>query len=472
MLMLPTGGGKTVMGAHIVAYKSREGKVSAFPVPRLSLINQTVERFEQYGLNSIGVIQGNHVRTNPNAALQVCSIQTLAARRRDARRPLDNLGLVIVDEAHERHDEIYRMKDWPDVVFVGLSATPWSRGLGLHWDDLIIVSTTQELINQKFLCDFIAYAPSTPDLDKVKTVAGEYQRDQLAAVMDDAILVADIVKTWLQRGENRPTFVFCVEVSHSKHVAERFLEAGVSAEHMDAETPLFERDEIFARFRSGETKIICSVGVLTTGVDEDVRCIVSARPTKSEILWVQQIGRGLRRAEGKDHLLILDHAGNHQRLGKVTDIFHDKLDDGKRGPDPRSDEEREAAAGSAPLPKLCPECSAVVSKQDAKCPQCGHAFHHWTEVQTRDGELVLLGEKGGRNGATFEEKRQFYREALWYTRERGNSDGRAFHIYQGRFGKREKPPWHWRDGELPQASLATINQIKRQTIAWRKGRAA
>jgi DNA repair protein RadD len=193
MLMLPTGGGKTVLGAHVIAHKSQEGKVSAFPVPMLNLINQTVERFEQYGLTSIGVVQGQHFRTNPNAALQVCSIQTLAARRRNGKRTLDNLGLVIVDEAHLKHDEIFRlMQEWPDVIFVGLSATPWSRDLGLHWKKLIICETIAGLIEwgrehpKEGLVPFITYAPGVPDLRKVKNNIGgdDYDVGQLAHVME------------------------------------------------------------------------------------------------------------------------------------------------------------------------------------------------------------------------------------------------------------------------------------------------
>ena len=293
MLMLPTGGGKTVLGAHVIARKGLEGKVSAFPVPMLNLINQTVERFKQYGLGSVGVIQGRHLLTNPNAMLQVCSIQTLAARRKSGKRMLDNLGLVIVDEAHLKHNEIYRlMEESPEILFIGLSATPWAKGLGLHWDELIVCETISGLIEwgkehpKEGLCPFITYAPGiTPDLSKVKNniEGNDYDVGALATVMNDGDLIGDAVKTWREKGENRPTFAFCVNRAHAKHVSECFLEAEVAAEYMDANTALFDRRDIFERYRSGVTKIICSVGVLVAGVDEDVRCIIMARPTKSPI---------------------------------------------------------------------------------------------------------------------------------------------------------------------------------------------
>jgi DNA repair protein RadD len=210
IVQAPTGAGKTVLAAHIIAQRGKRGLVTAFMVPQLTLIDQTVERFKQYGITSIGVIQARHRLTNPNAALQVCSIQTLDARRKGGGRALDNIGLVIVDEAHVRHDEVYRLMDEnPDVVFVGLSATPWSNGLGKHWRELIICETIAGLIEhgkenpKEGLVTFVTYAPGkTPDLSKVKSniEGNDYDTGALGKVMNDADLIGDIVKTWKQKG--------------------------------------------------------------------------------------------------------------------------------------------------------------------------------------------------------------------------------------------------------------------------------
>jgi DNA repair protein RadD len=479
MLMLPTGGGKTVLGAHIFAHRGQQGKVSAFHVPLLSLVLQTFERFKQYGLRNIGVIQGRNKWTNPNATLQICSIQTLAARRKNGKRELDNLSLCIVDEAHLKHDEIYQlMQEWPDVIFIGLSATPWSKGLGLHWEKLIVCETIAGLIEwgrdhpKEGLCQFITYAPGKiPDLGKVKSniEGNDYDVGALAKVMNDKALIGDVVKTWKEKGEDRPTFCFCVNRAHGKHVNRCFVEAGVASEYMDANTPVAEREEIFKRYRSGVTRIICSIGVLTAGVDEDVRCIIVARPTKSPILWVQIIGRGLRRAEGKDHLLILDHAGNSQRLDTVDKIFFDKLHDGRKGPDLWSDEEREAAAlARMALPKLCPECAAVIARHELKCSQCGHEFKPVSDVKVVEGELVKLGSgEKGRYGATFEERRTFYRECLGNARQRGWNPASAYYAHIQRYGG-IKPPWEWRQLEPLKPTEETLNELRRQ---WRQKKA-
>jgi superfamily II DNA or RNA helicase len=137
-------------------------------VPALSLIDQTVAAFEAEGIGCVGVVQGLHPRTDRDAQVQVCSVQTLARRKRP------EVDLVIVDEAHELHKEIFRwMADCPDVPFIGLSATPWSRGLRKYYDDLIIAATTKDLIEQEYLTRFTVFAPSESDLSGVRTVAGD-----------------------------------------------------------------------------------------------------------------------------------------------------------------------------------------------------------------------------------------------------------------------------------------------------------
>ena len=238
----------------------------------------------------------------------------------------------------------------------------------------------------------------------------------MAKVMYNATILGDIVKHWLKHGQDRPTFCFCVNQAHGKQA----------------------------------------------GVDENVGCIIMARPTKSPILWVQMIGRGLRRAEGKDHLIILDHAGNSQSLDTVDKIFFDKLQDGKGGPDLWSDEEREAAAeAKAALSKLCPECSAVVARHELKCSQCGHEFKPVCEVRAIEADLVVLGSgEEGRIGATFQERQTFYRECLGNARNPSTACYAHIQRYNG-----IKPPWAWRDLEPLQPTEETLNELRRQ---WQK----
>jgi superfamily II DNA or RNA helicase len=279
------------------------------------------------------------------------------------------------------------------------------------------------------------------------------------------VVTGDIIDQWLKRGENRSTFCFCVNRKHAQHVAERFVEAGVAAEYMDGITSREDRELMFDRFRSGETRIICNVGVLTTGIDLDVRCIIDAKPTKSPILFVQTIGRGLRTAEGKDHLLILDHAGNHLRLGMVTDVGADRLDDGKE----RQGAERKAERRE-PLPKICDECKAVVPPRTTACPCCGAQIHGFTTVDAVEGELVRLGERGsGSRQATIADKAGFYGELKGIAGAKGYSGGWASHKFREKFGV--WPNDHRVRCAAERApSLATMNWVKSRTIAFAKAR--
>ena len=143
------------------------------------------------------------------------------------------------------------------------------------------------------------------------------------------------------------------------------------------------------KFASGEYQVVCNVGVLTMGVDWDVRCIILARPTKSEMLFVQIIGRGLRPAEDKDHCLILDHSDTTSRLGFVTDIHHDQLDDGLS----RISNARDRVK----LPKECPMCACLRPPTTNVCPNCGFEAKPVNKVLLVDGELHELDGKKRRS---------------------------------------------------------------------------
>jgi superfamily II DNA or RNA helicase len=434
VVQAPTGSGKTVIAAELINLARRKGKRVLFCVPALSLIDQTVERFRQNSIFDIGVIQANHDMTDIDQPVQICSVQTLA------RRTLPKADLVIVDEAHllfKLFDKWMPDPEWRNVPFIGLTATPWSRGMGAEgrWDHLIVGITTAELIERKALSPFKVFAPGHPNLEGVKTMAGDYDLKGLGAAMDKGALVADIVSTWLERGNNQPTICFAVNRLHAKHIQLQFQEAGVAAEYMDAYTDLPERRAIIDRFSSGETKIICNVGVLTTGFDADVRCIILARPTKSEILYTQMIGRGLRTADGKDHCIILDHSDTTLRLGFVTDIYHDTLDDGKV--------KRSVPERKEPLPKECKHCHFLKPPKVLICPACGHKPTPQDTVETADGELVeMLSRRAAKkNQKPVSNPEHWFSQFVLYAKMRGYYPGWAYWAYQDKF--HSKPPHHF-----------------------------
>jgi superfamily II DNA or RNA helicase len=423
----PTGSGKTVVAAAIINMARDKGKRVLFCVPALTLIDQTVDRFRQNGIFEIGVMQGQHEMTDYAQPVQVCSIQTLA------RREIPKADLVIIDEAHvmfKLYDDWMRRPEWQKVPFIGLTATPWSKGMGApgRWDDLIIGSTLDELIEMGHLSKFRVFAPAHPDLTGIKTIAGDYDIKGLGNAMDKAPLVADIVSTWMERGEGRSTICFAVNRVHAKHIQTQFIDAGVSAEYMDAYTDLEDRSDIIRRFENGDVQVICNVGVLTTGFDSDVRCIVLARPTKSEILYVQMIGRGLRTADGKDDCLILDHSDTTLRLGFVTDIGTDKLHDGTAN--------RQAVEKKAPLPKECPSCSFLKPPKSRKCPACGFEAVAKSEVQNEDGELreITRAKKVKGSQYTMVDKQRWYSQLVLHAELRGYKKGWSYWAYKDKFG--------------------------------------
>jgi superfamily II DNA or RNA helicase len=451
MLAAPTGAGKTLLASTILSGFVAEELPGLFVVPRIELINQTYDKFKAENIIDIGIMQASHPLTNALRSIQVASIQTLR------RRQLPNAAIVFLDEAHIWND-FYRTwmldPNWRDVPFIGLSATPWRKGLGAYFEELIIVAGIQELIDEGFLSKFKVFAPAHPDLAGVHTVAGDYDEGELAVAMDKKPLVADIVTTWLKHSVGRPTLVFAVNRAHAKHIQEKFLEAGVCAGYIDCQTPELERKEVRNKFASGEFHVVCNVDVLTLGVDWDVRTIVLARPTKSEMRYVQTIGRGLRPAAGKDHCLILDHSDTTLRLGFVSDIHHEELNDGKiRERKPRD---------NIKLPKECPRCAYLRPAGTNKCPNCGFEARPVDKVWIVDGELHELN----RTKQPIIDRADIYGQFKGLALERGYKSGFAYHKFKEYFGGEE--PRGLSDVPPREPSRAIRNWVKSRFIAYAK----
>jgi len=422
ILQAPTGFGKTLTTAKIIESALAKGKRVLFTVPRIALIDQAVSEFEREGVNHIGVIQASHPRTDATAPVQVATFQSLGRRLESVRRPFD---LVIIDECHEAHKVGFQLMNmWPDTHFVGLSATPWTKGLGIHWQGLVIAATIGDLIERDYLSKFTVFAPHVPDLSGVRSRAGEYVEDDLVGVMGENKIVANVVNTWLEKGEGRPTLVFGINRAHAAQLQAEFERSGVSAGYVDCETDRMEMAKLERDFRSGEIKVACSVRKLTTGIDWPVGCIIDAAPTRSEMLHVQKIGRGLRINPGTETCIILDHAGNSLRLGLVTDIYHDVLDDGKT-----PDAERKKPKAEK-LPKPCTNCGALHT--GPICPACGYVKTP-AQIREAEGELVEIGAGKARTYSKAE-KQQFWSMALWVDDERGKGGRLAKGLYKGKFG--------------------------------------
>jgi DNA repair protein RadD len=436
----PTGFGKTKIAAH-----------------RLRRIQAAGKRAE--GVRDVGVIQADHIFTNYARPIQVASVQTLQ------RRQIPDADEIIIDEIHKffkLYPELLANPRFESVPIIGLSATPWRRGLGKYFHKLIIGSTTKDLIDDGYLSGFRVFAPASPDLSGVSTVAGDYHEGELGAAMNKTILVADVVTTWLERAQGRPTLCFAVDRAHAKNLQAKFIEAEVPAAYIDCYTGRPERNVIARQFHAGDVQVVCNVGCLTTGIDWDVRCIILARPTKSEMLFVQMIGRGLRTADGKDDCLVLDHSDNHIRLGFVTDIYHDELDDGRERLTPK----RKAPEA---LPKKCPKCTFLKPPKTLACPCCGHVPAPPPGAIHRDGQLIEMDSRRSIIGPTSEERQDFFQQLRAVAQLRGYKDGWTAHKYKERFG--HFPPWDYKSLQPKTPSDATFRWVKSRAIAFAKSRA-
>lgn len=425
MLMLSTGAGKTVIAAMIIRMARAKGNRVLFVVDAISLINQTVEAFYEEGITEIGVIQADHPMTDWSRPVQIASVQTLQ------NRGMPNVDLVIIDEAHCQYEFLNKVMAedaWADTPFIGLSATPWAKGLGNVYKKLIQPITMQGLMDEGYLCPFRVFAAAHPDLSGVKTVRGDYHEGQLSDVMSDSMLVADVVDTWKRLGDGRPTLCFAVDRAHAKQIQLRFEDAGVAAGYIDAFTPDIERRAIRRQLDAGEIKVVCNIGCLTKGVDWAIGCVILARPTRSEMLYVQMVGRGLRVNPPMPDCIILDHADNTLRMGFVTGLNRTEMSTAVKG-------ERATVEKKEALPKECssPKCNYIKPPKVRQCPACGFAPEPRSDIEEEDGELVEV-KRGGKLKASMDTKQQWLAELNWIARNRGYSSGWVFHKYREKFG--------------------------------------
>ena len=454
VLQMPCGSGKTelamAMAAGVCARKGR----TLFLAERITLVNQAASRFRNAGFR-VGVIQANNPGYDIDAPVQIASLQTVSRR---------GLGFVpnfiVADECHVTYKATYQLLDsLPDVPVVGLSATPWSKGLGKHYDALVVGATTSELIERGYLVDAEVWGPAQPDMAGVRTVMTRYGRDFDEGETEERAMkiVGDVLENWLRYGENRQTAMFAVSIAHSKALTETFVRAGIPAVHVDAYTNAEDRESAFLGFTNRDYRIISSVDVLGRGWDEPaVSCVIAARPTRSLIVHVQQVGRGLRPAEGKQNCVLLDLAGNTQRLGFVTDPLPDTLDNGEKG---------ERVDRKEPLPKPCPRCAFLKRSRSRICPKCGFVAEAQNKISHEDGELTRI--RKGKMRDSVPEKAQVYGELRAYARGKGYQEGWAAHKYRTIYGVWPNLP-QIRHAPEREPTQAVLNWLKSETIRWAK----
>lgn len=441
ILQAATGVGKTIIATWITKEAMKRGKRVLFVCDRISLINQTSKVFHDYGIQH-GIFQGDNPMWEPTLQVQIGSIQTLARRK---QREYD---LIFFDEVHtffKAHKKI--LEHNPDALVIGLSATPFTKGLGKYFARHIEPVPMKELIRLGYLSRFEIYGPATIDLSGVRTVAGDYKESDLSEAADKPKLVADVVETWKKLSRNKKTIVFCVNVAHGRNLEKEFRKAGINAKEINGYMPKDGEDganQIIEDFRNGEFKVLISCEMLVKGFDvPDVECVQFATATKSPMKWIQACGRGLRTSEGKEICRILDHGSNAERLGFPDDFEFITLDDGKK-----QDKKNKKKDKPEKEPKRCPSCDFIKPAGVNKCPACQFEPKYLQDIDTEDGELEKLKRKA-RSEHTLIEKQSFLAQLNQFASEKGFREGKngcygwSLHKYKEKFGSEPSSRLNW-----------------------------
>ena len=434
ILCAPTGSGKTVAIAAMIQSAVAKGRCALFICHRRELVNQAAAKLQAYGVQH-GILMGADKRRNYSAPVQIASVQTLATRLRKGVLSPPPADLLIVDEAHHSSAVTWTkiIKAYPCAVVIGLTATPARKSgapLGDLFEEIVPCSSYAELIQQGFLVPTRVFAPSLPDLKGVQIVAGDYHEKQLAGRMDRTQLVGDIVQTWLDKAERRPTFVYAVTIAHSQHLCEQFVKAGVKADHVDGEMDPLDRDRIVDQFNQGELEVLCNCMIFTEGTDiPRASCTVIARPTKSLVLYRQMAGRIQRPHESKIDAMILDHSGCALEHGLPDeDLLWDLHERPKK-------EKAKIAADRAARTIRCPNCHAVYSGKKL-CPQCGTPAPRRAPqaLATKRGELTEIRRHQNVGSYSLVGKQRVWDKCVHIARAKGWPIKRACGMFKGTFG--------------------------------------
>jgi len=462
ILCAVTGFGKTECAMALMQEAASKGKKVAMLLDRIVLVNQTSIRLGKYQIPH-GVMQSGHWRYRPYEPIQICSIQTLARRKTDLK-----VDLLIVDEAHVLYKStVDYIKDNPDMQVVGLTATPFTKGLADLYTNIIGAQPMTHLVEDGWVVPLKVYIAKEIDMTGAKKLAGEWRADD---VSERGIkIVGDIVAEWVQKtheiyGGPKKTIVFCAGVEHGRSLVQGFKDAGYNFVSIS-----YKEDDEFKRatiedFARPDTSIhgLIATDILTRGFDVSDVCIgVSARPfSKSFSSHVQQLGRILRPHEGKQFGVLLDHSGNFLRFRNDWDgLYHDGVTELKSGGEtvkrePTEKEKKEAK---------CPKCFALWTSKDNTCVACGHTRQPLASINNIGGkleELTLNSQVGHQVRA------DFYNQLVYYGKMKGYKDGWAaikfkekHGVYPNGYKAEPTPPDH-----------TTLKWIKSRNIAWVKAK--
>jgi DNA repair protein RadD len=371
LICAPTGSGKSHILAGICAETlARYPKESILVVTHTrEIIAQNAKAIRKYvpydkvGVYSVGL---KHKEIKQFTVAGIQSIHKKAEL-------FSHVKLIIVDEAHlipptGEGRYLTFFKDMPQARILGLTATPFRRAHGLltenHiFDKVIYDIPIRTLIKQKHLVPLSSKTTDfAMDTSNLKVIAGDYSKADLSNRLDRQDVTTAIVQELVAFKEKyKAWLVFAIDIEHCEHITKQLNAVDISAAAVHSKLD-FDRKHLLDLFKSSKLQAIVSVETLTTGFDApNVDLIVLLRPTQSPVLHVQMLGRGMRPHIGKDRCMVLDFAGNVERLGPVDQV---EIPLGKK---------KKKGKGKA-VTKVCPDCNEIVHASHMICPSCGYKF--------------------------------------------------------------------------------------------------
>ncbi|CAD0007865.1 MULTISPECIES: DEAD/DEAH box helicase [Flavobacterium] len=321
LYQLPTGGGKTVIFSEIVRrYLANNDKKVVVLTHRIELCKQTSKMLKGFGVSN--KIINSKVKELPDQndySCFVAMVETLKNRINDEKLHLDNIGLVIIDEAH--YNSFRKLlNSFKNAFILGVTATPLSSNIKLpmhqSYDELIVGDTISSLIDKGFLARATTYSYDVGLTSLKVGINGDYTVKSSDDLYTNTIMQEKLLHAYTERSLGKKTLIFNNGIHTSLYVYETFREAGYDIRHLDNTSSAEERKDILAWFKKTPDAILTSVGILTTGFDEPtVETIILNRATKSLTLYYQMIGRGSRKLPGKDEFTVIDLGNNAARFG-------------------------------------------------------------------------------------------------------------------------------------------------------------
>ncbi len=333
MFQMPTGTGKTVLFSSIVNdIINYSGKLDVplkvlIIAHRIELINQISESLGNKFNIEHGIVQGKTIQSLERD-VQVASIQTLLSKKNIENISQINFNFIIIDEAHHAMANSYKKlwKLFPGTKKLGLTATPWrmnKQGFRSLFDDIIVSPSIQKFITEGYLSvyDYASIAPESDlqaEIDEIDAFAadGDYDVDELEKRLDKDRIRARLLKSYQNYVRGKKGIIYAINKMHSRHICDLYQSAGVNIVSIDSDTPAVERALLVKSFKEGLIQVICNVDIFSEGFDcPDVEFIQLARPTRSLVKYLQQVGRGLRCHKNKTKTVILDNVGLYNRFG-------------------------------------------------------------------------------------------------------------------------------------------------------------